>query len=103
MAVIDPEPLHHILLTSIYLALEESEPEGKVAVSASEQAGSIVFTVDDECKFDDVAGGALNGRALLHTVADAILRARGGKISICSQGAGNRVEFTVPAAPREVA
>ena len=103
MAIIDPEPLHHILLTSIYLALEESEPEGKVAVSASEQAGSIVFTVDDECKFDDVVGGALNGRTLLHAVADAILRARGGKISICSQGAGNRVELTVPAAPRGVA
>ncbi len=103
MAVIDPEPLHHILLTSIYQALEESEPAGKVAVSAFAQADSIVFTVDDESKFEDVAAGALRGRALLHSVADAILRPRRGQIAIRSLGAGNRVEFSVPAAPREVA
>jgi len=98
MAVIDPEPLHHILLTSIYLALEESEPDGKVTVSASAQAESIVFTVDDERKFDDVAGGALNGRTLLHAVADAILRPRRGQIAIRSLGAGTRVELSVPVA-----
>ncbi len=63
MAVIDPEPLHHILLTSIYQALEESEPAGKVTVSAFAQAESIVFAMDDESKFEDVAGGALNRRS----------------------------------------
>lgn len=100
MAIIDPEPLHHILLTSIYWALEESEPTGKVAVSAFAQAESIVFTVDDENPFEDAAGGARTGRALLHAVADAILRPRRGQIAIRSWGAGNRVELTVPAAPR---
>ena len=98
MAVIDPEPLHHILLTLIYRALEESEPDGKVAVSAFAQAESIVFTVDDESQYEDIAGNALTGRALLHTVADAILRPRRGRIAIRSLGAGNRVELTVPAA-----
>jgi signal transduction histidine kinase len=98
MAVIDPEPLHHILLTLIYQALEESEPAGKVAVSAFAHADSIVFTVDDESRFEDIAGGALKGRALLHTVADAILRPRGGQIAARSLSAGNRVELTVPAA-----
>ncbi len=100
MAVIDPEPLHHILLTFIYEALEDSEPSGKVAVAAFAQANSIVFTVDDESKFEDVAGGALKGRALLRAVADAILRPRGGQIAVCSRGAGNRVELTVRAAQR---
>lgn len=100
MAIIDPEPLHHILLTSIYWALEESEPAGKVAVSAFAQAESIVFTVDDESPFEDAAGGARTGRALLHAVADAILRPRRGQIAIRSLGAGNRLELTVPAAPR---
>ena len=100
MAIIDPEPLHHILLTSIYWALEESEPTGKVAVSAFAQAESIVFTVDDENPFEDAAGGVRTGRALLHAVADAILRPRRGQIAIRSWGAGNRVELTVPAAPR---
>lgn len=98
MAVIDPEPLHHILLTLIYRALEESEPAGKVVVSAFAHAKSIVFTVDDESKFEDVAGGALTGRALLHAVADAILRPRRGQIAIRSLGAGNRVELSVPVA-----
>ena len=101
MAVIDPEPLHHILLTLIYQALEESEPAGKVAVSAFAQADSIVFTVDDESKFEDVAGGALRGRALLHSVADAILRPRGSQIAVRSLDAGVRVELTLPAADAE--
>jgi hypothetical protein len=100
MAVIDPEPLHHILLTLIYQALEESEPAGKVAVAAFEQADSIVFTVDDESKFEDVAGGALRGRALLYSVADAILRPCRGRIAIRSLDPGNRVELTVPVARR---
>jgi C4-dicarboxylate-specific signal transduction histidine kinase len=100
MAVIDPEPLHHILLTSIYQALEETGPAGKVAVSAFARADSIVFTVDDESKFEDVAGAAVKGRALLNAVADAILRPRGGQITIRSLGAGNRVELTVPVARR---
>jgi len=100
MAVIDPEPLHHILLTSIYHALGESEPAGKVAVSAFAQEDSIVFAVDDESKFEDVAGSALKGRALLHAIANAILLPRRGQISIRSLDAGNRVELTVPAARR---
>jgi nitrogen-specific signal transduction histidine kinase len=100
MAIIDPEPLHHILLTLIYQALEESEPDGKVAVSAFAKADSIVFTVDDESKFEDVAGGALKGRALLHSVADAILRPLRGQIATRSLDAGNRVELTVPAVRR---
>ncbi len=99
-AVIDPEPLHHILLTTIYQTLEESEPDGKVTVSAFAQAESIVFTVDGESEFEDVAGGALEGRALLHAVADAILRPRRGQIAIRSLGGGNRVELTVPATRR---
>ncbi|MCH8889929.1 MAG: hypothetical protein IH827_02435 [Myxococcales bacterium] len=99
-AAIDPEPLHHILLTTIYQALEESEPDGKVAVSAFAHAESIVFAVDGESEFEDVAGSALMGRALLHAVADAILRPRRGQVAIRSLGAGNRVELTVPAARR---
>jgi nitrogen-specific signal transduction histidine kinase len=100
MAVIDPEPLHHILVTSIYHALEESEPAGKVAVSAFARDESIVFAIDDESKFEDPAGSALKGRALLHAIANAILLPRRGQIAIRSLDAGNRVELTVPAARR---
>jgi len=56
--------------------------------------------VDDESKFEDVAGDALKGRALLHSIADAILRPRRGRIAIRPLGAGSRVELTVPAARR---
>jgi len=98
MAVIDPEPLHHILLTAVYQALEETAPAGKVAVSAIAQAESIAFCVDGEAAVEADADSALKGRSLLHAVADAILRPRRGRIEIHSLGSGNRVELTVPAA-----
>ena len=101
MAAIDPEPLHHILLTSVYQALDESAPTGRVAVSAVAQAESIVFRVDGETEFEADAGSALRGRTLLCAVADAILRPRRGQIAVHSQGSGNRVELTVPAARSE--
>jgi nitrogen-specific signal transduction histidine kinase len=101
MAAIDPEPLHHILLTSVYQALEESAPTGRVAVSAVAQAESIVFRVDGETELEADAGSALRGRALLHAVADAILRPRRGQIAAHSLGSGHRVELTVPAARPE--
>jgi K+-sensing histidine kinase KdpD len=96
LAMIDPEPIHHILLTSIYQALEESEPDGKVAVSACVRGQSISFYVDSESKFEDVETGALRGGALLHAVANAILRPRGGRIETRAQGTGNRMELSVP-------
>jgi nitrogen-specific signal transduction histidine kinase len=101
MAAIDPEPLHHILLTAVYQALDESAPTGRVAVSAVAQAESIVFRVDGETELEADAGSALRGRALLHAVADAILRPRRGQIAAHSLGSGHRVELTVPAARPE--
>ena len=100
MASIDPEPLHHMLLTSIYQALEESGPTGKVAVSAFARAGSIVFSIHDESKLKAIADAALKGRALLHAVADAILRPRGGRVEVSSKRSGNRIELIVPTARR---
>jgi nitrogen-specific signal transduction histidine kinase len=97
MAAIDPEPLHHILLTAVYQALEESAPTGRVAVSAAAQAESIVFRVDGEVECEVEAGSALRGRALLCAVAAAILRPRRGQIAVHSLDPGNRVELTVPA------
>ena len=96
LAVIDPEPLHHILLTSIYQALEESEPDGKVAVSACARERAIAFYVDAECKLEEAEAGALRGRALLCAAADAILRPRGGRIEARAHASGSRIELTVP-------
>jgi len=101
MAAIDPEPLHHILLTLVYQALEESVPTGRVAVSAVAQAETIVFRVDGEVECEADASGALRGRTLLCAVADAILRPRRGQIAVHSLGSGNRVELTVPAVRSE--
>jgi len=103
MAAIDPEPLHHILLTAVYQALDESAPTGRVAVSAVAQAESITIRVDGEVACEADTSGALRGRTLLSAVADAILRPRRGRIALHSLGAGNRVELTVPAARSEPA
>ena len=101
MAAIDPEPLHHILLTAVYQALDESAPTGRVAVSAVAQAESIMIRVDGEVACEADASGALRGRTLLCAVADAILRPCRGQIAVHSLGSGNRVELTVPAARSE--
>ncbi|MBW2541112.1 MAG: hypothetical protein JRF15_03400 [Deltaproteobacteria bacterium] len=101
MAAIDPEPLHHILLTSVYQALEESAPTGKVAVSVVERAQSIIFRVDGETEFEADADCALRGRTLLHAVANAILRPRRGQLAIRALGSGHRVELSVPAVRSE--
>jgi len=101
LAAIDPEPLHHILLTSIYQALEESEPSGRVSVSAAAQAESIIFRVEGGTASEADPGGALRGRALLYAVAEAILRPRRGQIAAHSLDSGNLVEFSVPAARPE--
>jgi signal transduction histidine kinase len=95
-AAIDPDPLHHILLTLIYQAIEESEPDGAVAVAVSASGASLVFAVNGEGPIEDGGGGVLCGRTLAHAVADAILRERGGRIEVRSSGDDSRVEVTVP-------
>ena len=96
-AAIDPDPLHHILLTLIYQALEESEPDGTVAVSVSTSGESLIFAVVGEGPIEEDAGGALRGRTLAHVAAEAILRKRGGKIEARLSDDPSRVEVTVRA------
>ena len=96
-AAIDPDPLHHILLTLIYQALEESEPDGIVSVSVSASSESLVFAVDGEGPIEDDGTAALRGRTLAHAVADAILRKRGGEIEVRSSGDRSGVAVTVRA------
>jgi signal transduction histidine kinase len=96
-AAIDPGPLHHILLTLIYQALEESEPDGAVAVAVSVSGGSLVFTVEGERPIEEDGAAVLRGRTLVHAVAAAILRERGGQIQARSSGDRSRVEVTVRA------
>jgi signal transduction histidine kinase len=97
-AAIDPGPLHHILLTLIYQALEESEPAGAVAVAVSDSGGSLIFAVDGESPIEVDPGTALRGRTLAHSVAEAILRERGGRIEEQPSDDHSRVEVTVSAA-----
>jgi signal transduction histidine kinase len=97
-AEIDPEPLHHILVTAIYQALEESAPDGKVTVSTELSGGSLVFVVEGEGPLEEPGGAVLRGRALSHAVAQAIIQERGGKAAVSAQGGGSRFEVIVPAA-----
>ena len=96
-AAIDPNSLHHILLTLVYQALEESEPDGAVAVAVSASGGSLVFTVDGVGPIGDDEAAVLSGRTLAHAVAGAILRERGGQIETRSAGDHSRVEVSVRA------
>jgi hypothetical protein len=96
-AGIDPEPLHHILVTAIYQALEESSPAGKVVVSSELSGQWLVFVVEGEGSLERPGGAVLRGRALSHAVAESILQERGGKVAVCSNGGGSRLEIMVPA------
>ncbi len=99
-AAIDSDPLHHILLTAIYQALEDCEPDGVVTVSAAEAGEVLAFAVEGEGGIEEDASGALRGRTLAHAVAAAILRERGGRIDTRSSGDRVRVEVIVPAVSR---
>ncbi len=95
-ALIDPEPLHHLLLNAIYHGLEESEPSGVVVVAVRAEAGELKFSIEDPGP-DRRDGGALRGRGLSEQIADVVLNARGGRIDRTRGSASNRVEVTVPA------
>jgi nitrogen-specific signal transduction histidine kinase len=96
-AGIDPEPLHHILVTAIYQALEESAPGGKVVVSSEVSGQWLVLVIEGEGPLEKPGGAVLRGRALSHAVAEAILQERGGKVAVFSNGEGSRLEVMVPA------
>lgn len=96
-AAIEPEPLHHVLLTAIYQALEDSE--GDVRVAATRASDALQFSIRYDGKPEPqpaAPGPALRGRALATCVAAAILGPRGGTVRSPADGAG--VEIEVPAA-----
>ena len=89
--------LHHILVTAVYQALEESEPDGKVTVSSEKSGKWLVFVVEGEGPLERLGDAVLRGRGLSHAVAEAILQKRGGKAAVSSVGERSRFEAVVPA------
>ena len=97
-AAFEPDPLHHVLLTVIYQALEDSD--GQVRVSVTRAGDTLRFAVRDESPPEDLGKGvALRGKALATSVADAILEARGGRLDVTGENGSQQLEIVVPIAP----
>lgn len=78
--VADPEPLHEVLLTAVYQALDESRPDGLVRVSAGASPHQVAFRVTGGTLAGVDDTGALRGRVLVQRVAEAIFEPRSGRV-----------------------
>ncbi len=97
---VNPESIHHILLTEIYSALAAEEPDGRVAISTREHAGAIAFQVDHDTSDRVCQGsGMLAGHPLARACAAAVLAAHGGGVEVAERDGSTRVSFIVPACP----
>jgi len=89
-AAIAAEPLHHLLLTLIYNALEDSRPSGVVAVSIEVAPRKLTLALQARGpERRDLA--TLRGSALSDAVAARILNACGGRLSTTHRDGANRV------------
>ncbi len=96
-AAIDPELLHHLLLTAVFGAVDAVDSGRRVRVRAEDAATGVIFVVEDDGEIgEETQGGGLRGRALARAVADAILRAAGGELEVSRSDAGTRLAFLAP-------
>jgi nitrogen-specific signal transduction histidine kinase len=97
---VDPEILHHMLLTQVYEAVEAVRPRGTIRVSACRGASSLLFAIEDEGCDDDTLPGwrelQRRGRPLACAVAAHILGKLGGALSVTHEKGINRVAFELP-------
>lgn len=95
--------LHHLLVSFAYYAVEEARPRGQVRVAARFEAGArIAFQLEDDAAADDALPDFLQtgrtGRALLCRVANRLLEAWNGTMSVHREADTTRVILSLPIA-----
>jgi hypothetical protein len=82
---LDPDALHHVLLTLVRSGQETMEGGKETVLSARQKGGSIVFTVRDGAARTRVKGGSSVGpprtRVLALEIARALARRDGGSLT----------------------
>ncbi len=101
---VDPDALHHLLVTLALSARETVREPGAVRVGAEAREGSVVFRVEDDGdplveaearpKPDPVHRPGRRGLGL--RVAEALMRSAGGGLRIDTRADGTRVELVLP-------
>jgi signal transduction histidine kinase len=99
---VDPDGLHH-LLVSLVLAAWDASPEGaSVRLEAGAQGGVVVLAVEDQGRpyrheeTDPRVGP--RGRALVLEVAATLVQRWQGEVRVLPKPGGTRVELRLPAA-----
>jgi len=97
---VDPDALHHVLITLVRASRGSGE-EGRAVVSAKRRGRSVVFTVRDGASPSAARGrataGAPRGRALALQIARALALRDGGVLSVRSVSGGAEVDLAFPA------
>jgi len=96
---LEPEILHHLLLTAIFCGLEASVSRGRVRVYAEAVDGCVAFLVEDEGSFGvPDESSELRGRPLTHEIARVLLAGLGGSFEVSDSEGRTRVAFVFPIA-----
>jgi len=103
---VDPEALHHLLLTLLHGSLEAAGPGGRVRVSAKQEGRRVILSVIDDgspLDLDQARSGLMpGGRELAIRVAEAVLRLMGGRATAEPRRRGTRIDLFLPAtSPRK--
>jgi C4-dicarboxylate-specific signal transduction histidine kinase len=97
---VDADAVHQLLVVLVSAALAEGPAESRVQVKAREEGRRVVLSVTDDgtrLEMPSRKGGTSRGRELTLAVADAVLRANGGRLALAKRRRGNQVELWLPA------
>lgn len=94
------EPLHHLVTSFGYYAVEEARPKGRVWVRAAHSDGRVVFRIEDNGSeregLGEVGAGAPTGRTLVYEVAKIVLGTLGGGVDVGRAGDVTWIELSLP-------
>ncbi len=97
---IDPDAVHQLLILLLCGALSAERARARVEVR-EERSAVVISVIDSGLAIPErPSGPSPRGRELALCVADAVLRAGGGRIVRPPHRRGNRVELWLPRAPR---
>jgi len=99
---VDPDAVHHALTALVLAAIEAVGADGRVRVTAAAEGRRVRLSLaDDGPRFGPVELGnhTTRGRALVVELADAVLRAGGGRAQLAAPRRGARLEVWLPATP----
>jgi signal transduction histidine kinase len=100
--VVDPDALHHVLLTLVRSGHEAMEGGKETVVSAHQRSGRVVFTVRDRAARTKAQGrapaGLRRGQALALEIARALARRDGGSLTTRTLLGGLEIGLSFPSA-----